>query len=250
METALRDQTRGSVAPRLLLGLWAALVAVGVVLPAAVVALLVCRTPEAAWRAAHRAFRVAGGLTGLRPRVTGRLPDGPFVAVSNHASNLDPLILIAALPRPVAFVAKREMFSWPLVGAYARRLGAVPVERGRAGGRMRAFREVARAAHAGRAVHVFPESTVFPEPGLLPFRLGAFRLAAERGLPIVPIAIAGTRRVLPADARLPHPARIEVRVLPPVEPPAGHRDPQGLAAFRDRVRKALADELGEPLLDR
>jgi 1-acyl-sn-glycerol-3-phosphate acyltransferase len=148
----------------------------------------------------------------------------------------------------VAFVAKREMFSWPVVGAYARRLGAVPVERGRPGSRVRAFREVARAADAGRPVHVFPESTISPEPGLLPFRLGAFRLAAERGLPVVPVAIVGTRRALPAEARLPHPARIEVRVLPPVEPPPGHGDPHELAAFRDRVRQALADELGEPLL--
>lgn len=234
---------------RLAFGLWAGLVAVGVVLPAGLAALLVCRTPEAAWWAAHRAFRVAGWLTGLRPRVTGRLPDGPFVAVSNHASNLDPLILLAALPRPVAFVAKREMFSWPVVGAYTRRLGAVPVERGRAGGRMRAFREVARAADAGRPVHIFPESTLAPEPGLLPFRLGAFRLAAERSLPVVPVAIAGTRRVLPADARLPHPARIEVRILPPLAPPPAPADPQALATLRDDARQTLADALEEPLLD-
>ncbi|HSL82367.1 MAG TPA: lysophospholipid acyltransferase family protein, partial [Thermoanaerobaculia bacterium] len=216
-----------------LFGFWAVLVALVVVLPAGVVALALCRTPEAAWWAAHRAFRVAGGLTGLRPRVTGRLPEGPFVAVSNHASNLDPLVLLAALPRPVAFVAKREMFSWPVVGAYARRLGAVPVERGRAGGRVRAFREVARAADAGRPVHVFPESTLSPEPGLLPFRLGAFRLAAERGLPVVPIALEGTRRALPADAALPRPGRLEVQILPPI-PPGESPDP---VSFRDQARQ-------------
>jgi 1-acyl-sn-glycerol-3-phosphate acyltransferase len=229
---------------RPLFGLWCGLVAVGVVLPAGLVALLVCRTPEAAWGAAHRVFRGAGRLTGLRPRVTGRLPYGPFVAVSNHASNLDPLVLIAALPRPVAFVAKREMFSWPVVGAYARRLGAVPVERGRPGSRVRAFREVARAADAGRPVHVFPESTISPEPGLLPFRLGAFRLAAERGLPIVPVAITGTRRALPAHATLPRPARLEVRILPPINPGEAP-DP---ATLRDHARQTLADDLGEPLL--
>lgn len=238
---------RAPVAPlpvRLLFGLWCGLVAVVLVLPAGLVALVVCRTPEAAWRTAHRVFRAAGWLTGLRPRVTGRLPDGPFVAVSNHASNLDPLVLIAALPRPVAFVAKREMFSWPVVGAYARRLGAVPVERGRAGSRVRAFREVARAAAAGRPVHVFPESTLAPGPGFLPFRLGAFRLAAERGLPIVPVAIAGTRRALPGHAALPRPARLEVRILPPIPP----GNPPAPATLRDHARQTLADALGEPLL--
>ena len=226
-------------------GLWCGLVALVVVLPAGVVALVVCRTPETAWRVAHRVFRAAGGLTGLRPRVTGRLPEGPFVAVSNHASNLDPLVVLAALPRPVAFVAKREMFSWPLVGAYTRRLGAVPVERGRAGSRVRAFREVGRAAEAGRAVHVFPESTLSPGPGLLPFRLGAFRLAAERGLPVVPVALIGTRRALPAHASLPRPARLEVRILPPIPP----GDSPDAVTLRDRARQALAHDLGEPLLD-
>lgn len=95
---------------------------------------------------------------------------------------------------------------------------------------------VARAADAGRPVHVFPESTISPEPGLLPFRLGAFRLAAERRPPVVPIALAGTRHVLPAGATLPHPAHLEVRVLPPLAPRPAPAGPQDLAAFCDLVR--------------
>ena len=232
-------------AGRLLGGPWAVLVALAVMLPAGVAGLACAWSERSAWWWAGRVLRLAGRLTGVLPRRTVRLPEGPFVAVSNHASNLDPLILIAAFDRPVAFTAKREMFAWPLIGAYTRRLGSIPVERGRPGARARAFRAAARAVRAGRPVHFFPESTLSEEPGLLPFRLGAFRLAAAHGLPIVPVVIAGSRRVLPPDAWLPRPSPIEVRVLPAVEPPDGAGDPEALAAFRDRVREALAGELGE-----
>lgn len=232
---------------RLQVGLWALLVASALVLPAALAGLAFTRSERASWWLVGRVLRLAGRLTGVLPSRTVRLPEGPFVAVSNHASNLDPLILIAALDRPVAFTAKREMFAWPLVGAYTRRLGAIPVERGRPGARARAFRAAVRAAEAGRAIHVFPESTVSPGPGLLPFHLGAFRLAAELRLPVVPVAIAGSRLALPAGAFLPRPARIEVRVLQPIEP--GDSAPGSLRELRDRVRRALAEELGEPLLD-
>ena len=224
-------------------------VALGVVLPAAAVALALARSERSAWWAAGRVLRLAGRLTGVLPRRTVRLPEGPLVVVSNHASNLDPLILIAALDRPVVFTAKREMFSWPVVGLYARRLGAIPVERGRPGARARAFRTAARAAAAGRAVHVFPESTLSLKPGLLPFRLGAFRLAMAHRLPVVPVVITGSREVLPPESILPRPAPLEVRVLPAIAPPDGAGDPEALAAFRDRVRQVLAAELGDELLE-
>jgi 1-acyl-sn-glycerol-3-phosphate acyltransferase len=234
---------------RLLFGLAAAGVAVAVVLPAAVVALALGRSERSAWRAAGWMLRLVGRLTGVLPRRRIRLPEGPFVAVSNHASNLDPLVLIAALDRPVVFIAKREMFGWPLVGAYTRRLGAIPVERGRPGARARAFRSAVRAARDGRPVHVFPESTISARPGLRPFRPGAFRLAAEHRLPIVPLAIVGSRRALPPGSWLPRPARVEVRVLEAVTPPAAPGGPEALAAFREQVRRALAEALGEPLLE-
>jgi 1-acyl-sn-glycerol-3-phosphate acyltransferase len=234
---------------RLLVGPRVLLVALGVVLPVAALGVALCRSERSSWWLAGWMMRLAGRLTGVLPHRKVRLPEGPFVAVSNHASNLDPLVLIAALDRPVVFIAKREMFGWPLVGAYTRRLGAIPVERGRPGGRARAFRAAVRAARDGRPVHVFPESTISARPGLRPFRPGAFRLAAEHRLPIVPLAIVGTRRALPPGSWLPRPARVEVRVLEAVAPPAAPGGPEALAAFREQVRRALAEAVGEPLLE-
>lgn len=235
---------------RLAYGLYAGFVGVAVVLPAVALALAVCRTGRAAWRLAGRALRLAGTLAGMRPELVVRagaaLPRGPFIAVSNHASYLDVPVLITTFGEPLVFTAKREMFGWPLVGAFARRIGAVPVERRTVTGRLDALRGASEALRAGRPLHVFPEATLSQATGLLPFRLGAFRLAVEHGLPIVPVAIVGTRRALPAGRILPRRTRIEVRVLPAIEPPPEAAGSRARADLRDRVRRALTDELGEP----
>jgi 1-acyl-sn-glycerol-3-phosphate acyltransferase len=239
---------------RLAYGLYAVLAGALVVLPAVALALAVCPTSRSAWRFVGRALRLAGALAGMRPKLVVRdgaaLPPGPFIAVSNHASYLDVPALIATFGEPLVFTAKREMFDWPLIGRFARRIGAVPVDRRSAAGRLEALRAASEAASAGRPVHVFPEATLSHAPGLLPFRLGAFRLAAEHRLAVVPVAIGGTRRALPAGRLLPRRARIEVRVLPAVEPPPESDGLRARGAFRDRVRRALAAELDEPAPER
>ncbi len=249
-EAAGRAARAAGAAARRAFGVYTWAVAVLVVLPAAGLGLALARRPSSAWRFVHRALRLAGRLTGLAPRVAGVLPPGPFVAVSNHASYLDALALLAAFDRPLVFTPKREVFAWPLVGAYVRRLGAVPVDRATAGARLGALDAASEALGAGGApLHVFPESTFTGTAGLLPFRLGAFRLAAEHRLPVVPVALAGTRRAFPGGARLPRPARIEVRVLEPLAPPPETAGFRALAALRDQAREALGKAVGEPLLD-
>ena len=200
-EAAGRMGRAAGAAGRWLFGIYAWAVAAVVVLPVALFGLAAGRRPRSAWRIVHRGLRLAGRVTGLGPRVTGELPSGPFVAVSNHASYLDALMLLAAFDRPLAFTPKREIFAWPLVGRYVRRLGAVAVDRATAGRRLGALGAASDVLAGGAPLHVFPESTFTPAAGLLPFRLGAFRLAAEHRLPVVPIALVGTRRILPEIGR-------------------------------------------------
>ncbi len=249
-ELAGRAGRAGAAIVRRAYGIYALVLAVAVLVPAVALVVAAGRTRRSAWAILHRALRLAGRLTGLMPRVTGSLPPGPFVAVSNHASYLDALVLLAAFGRPLVFTPKRELFAWPLVGAVVRRLGGVAVDRASAGSRLGAMEAASEVlAGGGDPLHVFPESTFVAGAGLLPFHLGAFRLAAEHRLPVVPIALAGTRRVLPGEARLPRPGRIDVRVLEPLAPPAETEGFRALAVLRDRAREALGKAVGEPLLD-
>jgi len=187
------------------------------------------------------AARLTLALAGMRVRIEGLegLPM-PSVAVANHVSYLDGVMLHAMLPIRFSFVIKREMSSVPLAGLLLRRLGAEFVERrGRAHGLSDA-RRLLRQASSGQALVFFPEGTFGPEQGLGHFHVGAFAAAERAGLPVVPIAIRGTRHCLPSHSLWPRPGRIEVRVLPALALPQAlsQRSSAALGAPTDRTERA------------
>ena len=152
------------------------------------------------------------GLTGVMPKVAGleKLPEGPCVVVANHASYLDGMILTAALPARFAFVIKREMTQVPLAHFMLRRIGSEFLERERSQQGNSDARRILQQAGSGQSLVFFPEGTFHREPGLQRFHAGAFKAAQRGGLPVVPVVIRGSRRMLPASRRLPGPARLEV----------------------------------------
>jgi 1-acyl-sn-glycerol-3-phosphate acyltransferase len=194
--------------------------------------------------AAQAFFRLAG--MPVRMIDTAHLPSGPCVVVANHASYLDGVVLKAALPARFSFVIKKEVARVPLAGYVLRRIGSEFVDRfNRHAGGMDA-RRLFKAAETGQALAFFPEGTFLAEPGLGKFHTGAFAIAARAELPIVPIAIRGTRRILPSGRILPRPGRIHVQVLPPVAPLAGVEHTIATAQTRDQARQRILTALDEP----
>jgi len=189
-------------------------------------------------------------LSGCRARLEGApgLPDGALLLASNHASYVDVAVLLAVLPRRVLFVTKQEVWGWPLVGRFVRRLGHVAVRREDARDSLEAIDRVQAALDAGQAVAVFPEATFTAADGLRAFRLGAFRAAAGSGVSIVPIALEGTRRFLRDGTWLPRPGTVRVWVGAP-ETPRGEAWGDAVE-LRDRVARQIAAHCGEPRLDR
>jgi 1-acyl-sn-glycerol-3-phosphate acyltransferase len=219
------------------------------------VPLLLAPRGRALRRLAVRTQRLFLTLAGLKPAVRGaeHVPDGPAVFVANHTSYLDPVVLAAALPPDARYIAKRELLSVPLVGRVLRHGGHIAVDRSRADLGVAAFAEAAALLAAGTPVVLFPEATFTRPAGLRPFRLGAFRLAVDAGVPVIPVALTGVRRVLPDGDWFPHPAVVTVEVGPPlaVEPAAGGGE-KGFAAYvkvRDAAADAIAARIDEPRLD-
>jgi 1-acyl-sn-glycerol-3-phosphate acyltransferase len=173
-----------------------------------------------------------------------RLPLTQCVVVSNHASYLDGVVFTAALPPRFGFVIKREMNDVPLAGLLLRRLGSEFVERFNRNRSAADARRVLRNATNGNSLVFFPEGTFTRAPGLLKFHTGAFLIAARAGCPIVPAVVRGTRHALSPQGGLPKPGRIEITLLPPIDPPPA----AGTAAseLRDRARELILSELGEP----
>jgi fatty-acyl-CoA synthase len=187
-------------------------------------------------------------LAGCGPTVHGleHLPPRSAILVANHASYVDVAVLMAALPLDLRFVAKRELLASPIIGAILRRAAHLTVDRVDVSRGVADAARVTAAVRAGAVVCVFPEGTFVRRPGLLPFRLGAFKAAVEARCPIVPVAIRGTRAVLAADSWLPRPGHIEVTVGAPLHPRGeGWRE---MARLRDLARAEIARASSEPAM--
>jgi 1-acyl-sn-glycerol-3-phosphate acyltransferase len=169
---------------------------------------------------------------------------GPVMFVSNHASYMDGLILLATLPRPVVFVAKQELRSSALYRFVLDRLAARYVERFAVQQSVEDAKRLAAAAKAGEALLFFAEGTFREEAGLLEFHLGAFIAAAQSGVPLVPLALRGTRAILRGEDWRPHWGEVSVTAGPPLAPAGEGWD--AALALRDATRRFIVAHCGEP----
>ena len=227
-------------------GAWAWTSLVLVMLPAWL--LIAATRREARARAVARCgARLVLALWGAAPKVEGveRLERATSaIVISNHASYLDGLLLTAALPPRIAFVAKRELAPQRFAGTLLRHLGSLFVERVDAARSIEDQRAIEASVRTGVAPLVFAEGTLRREPGLLPFRMGAFVAAARAGVPVVPVVMRGTRSMLPDGVWIPRPARLEVWIGEPIAPEGS--DWQAAIALRDKARAAILALGGEP----
>jgi 1-acyl-sn-glycerol-3-phosphate acyltransferase len=170
-----------------------------------------------------------------------RLPwSGSAILVANHQSLGDILVLFA-LYRPFKWVSKASVFKVPFIGWNMALNGYVPLVRGNKGSAAKMFAACARWLDREMPILMFPEGTRSPDGNLLPFKDGAFRLAIDKGCPVIPIVLTGTARTLPKhgfvlDSR----ADCVVRVLPAISPAAFAGD---TAALRDHVRDVMRSEI-------
>ena len=209
-------------------------------------------------RTPRRRLRLAGALARALVRmlrvplvVTGRehlAGTGPTVLVANHASYVDAMVLVATLPPHVHYVAKREFGQQPVMGNALRRLGTHFVERVDPARGVEDTRELVAAAGRGETLVFFPEGTFSRAPGLRPFRIGAFSVAAEAGIPVTPVVLRGTRSLLREYSWLPNRGTVEIAVQPPIAPDGA--DWSAAVRLRDRVRESMLQACGEPDLAR
>jgi len=185
-------------------------------------------------------------LTVLHPE---RLSGGQSaVLAANHSSMADILVLFATLPVQIRFLAKRSVFQVPFLGWGIRLAGFVPVDRGDPRRGQEAMDAALERLQGGRCVAVFPEETRTRDGELLPFKKGAALLAIRAGLPLVPISILGTFRVLPPDSLRSSPGRVIVAVGDPI--PTQGLSAADRAGLTQRLRGAIealrAESLSAP----
>ena len=188
------------------------------------------------------------GLDNLPPE------NNPCIYVVNHSSYVDSLLLVGILHRQFSFVAKKELQHNRGAQMFLERIRAEFVERFDIQKGSEDFRRLADKVHSGWTFLFFPEGTFTRSPGLRPFRMGAFIAAAEAGVPVVPVAIRGTRSILRGDYWLPHRGAISITVgeaINPHEISEKTGNSWGTAVkLRDAAREQILHHCGEPDLTR
>lgn len=159
-----------------------------------------------------------------------------YVVVANHESTADPFLL-SWLPWDMRWVAKEELFKPPMVGWAMRWGGDIPLRRGDGESVRQTMTECERALAGGISVMMFPEGTRSKDGSLLPFKDGAFRLAIEAKVPVLPLAIAGTHAMRPKNSSWFGRAKAGVKVLEPIATDAMTLD--DLPRLREQARSAI-----------
>ena len=165
-------------------------------------------------------------------------PDGPVVIACNHVTNFDVFPMQLSLPRPIFYMAKSELFKFPLMDVALRNLGAFPVYRGEKDAW--AMMHAQKVLENGQTLGMFPEGTRNKGRGLGVAKTGSARMALETQSPIVPMVIVGTDRFF---KRFPLRTNVTVKLLPPLQPNPGDTP----LSLTDRLMFSMAAELPDEM---
>ncbi len=209
--------------------------------------IMILPSPGWRWSLTRRAARLIILLSGTRLTVrgAGNVPqDQSFLVASNHMSYLDALVLMATLPSPCSFVAKAELAEKLLARLLLSRLDVILVDRFDMERGVEDARKISHLTKGGKTPLFFPEGTLQRMPGLLPFRMGAFLIAAQAEVPIIPVTIRGTRNKLRSGSWFIRRGPVSVTIGQPVFP--DDNDWSAAVKLRGLIRTEILRHTGEP----
>ncbi len=216
------------------------------ILGLSVAALLLLPRPQWRWRVARGGVRLLARFTGTPVTVHGvdHLPAGTCIAVANHPSWIDPLALASMMPQSFHFVAAEVLEHQGLNGFVLKRLGHQFVERHEREHGVADTDRLAALVRAAQSLVIFPEGRLARAPGLRPFHMGAFVVAAETGVPVVPVAIRGTRTILRPEHHFPRRGAVDITLGEPIWPSGA--DWAAAIELQHAARNAVLRLSGEP----
>lgn len=202
---------------------------------------LLTRTSDVLYRWGRWGIRTSMHLAGVRVRAEGieNIPPGVCVFAANHVSNLDPPAALIGIPRRISFLAKKEVFSVPIIRSALRLGKIVPVDREHTEAAIASIdHAVGIILRDGISFFVFPEGTRSRDGKLKTFKKGTFVMAIQAGAPVVPVSILGSRERMPKGKLFVIPGEILLRFGAPIDSKQFAVDER--EELLERVRAAVA----------
>lgn len=164
----------------------------------------------------------------------------PHVFLMNHQSTLDIPIIFAVVPVPLRFIVKKELMYAPFVGFYIWAMGMIFVDRKNRTKAIASLKRAGQIIREGASIIAYPEGTRSGDGSILSFKKGTFMVAIESGVPIVPVAVEGSRHVMPKDELLNlTPGEVRVKLGQPIATQGYQKET--LPELMDKVRQAVID---------
>jgi len=204
------------------------------VLPWLILWVVITGSPDSMYWLAMRIVRFAMRRLGVRVRVEGleNVPPQPCVFVANHTSTIDPMALLPVIPKRVGIVVKQELFRVPIFATGMRAAQFVSVNRGEKESTTAVVPLAEQYLRSGLSYMFFSEGTRSLDGRLRPFRRGAFTLAINAGVPVVPVSIVGAHKLMRKGSLIVHPGDVTIRFGPPVDAAAYTMDQRGALVAR------------------
>ncbi|HSB08821.1 MAG TPA: lysophospholipid acyltransferase family protein [Blastocatellia bacterium] len=194
-----------------------------------------------------RVFVRAGlAMVGVQVAVNGleRLdPNQTYIFTPNHQSLIEVPLWVAYLGRNIAYLGKKEVFKYPIFGYGIRLVGVVPVDRSNSAAAVESAKLATENLKRGKSYVVYPEGTRSKDGGLLPFKKGAFMMAIDAGVPVVPITISGATKIMPKGQIKIFPSTVRVTIHEPISTVGYSKD--NIGELMEKTREKVFSALGE-----
>lgn len=186
---------------------------------------------------ASRLLSLAGAK--IETRGKENIPEGPVVFIGNHQGYFDIPLMITQMDKPNPLIAKKEIQKIPMIRSWMKELRCIFIDRQDARQSMDCLKQAQELLKEGYSVVIFPEGTRNNGGELLEFKAGAIRMATRAGVPIVPVCIEGSYRLMGKGSLWIHPADVKIQILPPVSTENLSREE--IRALPEKLREMVAD---------
>lgn len=228
----------------LLLGFWFS--SIVVIAPLLIAICRITGNEDTIYTPVRRFIRAGLAMVGVRVCITGvdRVdPNKTYIFTPNHQSLIEVPLMITYLKRNLAYLAKKELFKYPIFGMGIRLIGCIPVDRSNSPAAIEAARIATEKIRRGKSYAVYPEGTRSPDGRLLPFKKGAFVMAIDAGVSVVPVSISGCSAIMPKGQIRIFPATIQMTVHDPIST-AGYSK-ENITELMERTREKILSGLTE-----